>query len=282
MALREAWPMSDTAGRMGDLSVTALYTSAVWAWAKLPCADLLASADAQRVFGVTNAALALRRGTPLRYALLHRHAMIDHIVRDAKPAHVLELAAGLSCRGAALTADPQLHYIEVDLPHVIAHKRRLLSRSDEGRAVLARPTFSLVAGDVTAIPLEPLIADRTLVIAEGLVMYLDGPARRALFDKLAPLADQLVFDLTPASEEPAAGWSGRVLEAAMKRFTGGKTFERDARTREDVVAELRAAGFAEAEAFGSADVARAWSLPHAERRTPTVVFSARAAPATRS
>jgi O-methyltransferase involved in polyketide biosynthesis len=259
---------------VSDLSITALYTSQVWAWAKLPCAELCATRDAKRVFDVTNAALALARKPPLRYALLHRHAMIDHIVRASGMHHVIELAAGLSRRGAASDLD----YIEVDLPAMIAKKRELLARSEAGREVLAR--LRLVEGDATTIDLGALAAAApTLVIAEGLCMYLGPEARHALFTKIAALAARcgdvrFVFDLVPSSEEPPPGLAGRVLEAAMKRFTGGQSFERDAKTRDGVLGELRDAGFTTCNAFGSREIASAWQLPHAERATTMVVFSA--------
>ena len=259
---------------MADLSVTALYTSQVWAWAGLPCADLCATRDAKRVFDVTNFALAVARKPPLHIALLHRHLMIDHLVEQSGADHVLELAAGLSARGARSTGRT---YTEIDLPAMIATKRRLLERTERGRAALAR--LRLVEGDVTAIDLAPFVAPaRTLVIAEGLVMYLRADARRALFSKIAALPDiEFVFDLVPTSEEPPPGFAGRVLEAAMKRFTGGQAFERDVRTRDDVLAELRAAGFARSEAFASRDVARAWQLPHAESDARAmIVFTASA------
>ena len=261
---------------MGDLSITALYTSGVWEWAGLPGAELYATRDAKRVFDLTNAALALARKPPLKYALLHRHAMIDHLVRASGVHHVVELAAGLSRRGAALSAE--LAYTEVDLPAMIAKKRELLARTPEGREVLARLT--LVEGDATALELAPLVSRApALVIAEGLCMYLTRPARSALFAHVRELAGvcgevRFVFDLVPASEEPPPGLGGRMLGAAMRAFTGGRGFERDARTRSDLLEELRAAGFAEAEAIAARDVARAWELPHAERPTTMVVFSA--------
>lgn len=260
---------------MADLSITAQYTSAVWAWGGMECADLFITRDAQRVFDVTNAALAaatvLRPRTPLRYALLHRHVMIDHLVREAAPARVLEIAAGLSRRGAAFSADAGVHYVELDLPAVIAAKRALLERTPAGQAVLARGNLQLVAGDAAVAPFPA----SDVLVAEGLMMYLDASARAALFRKAAAATRLFVFDLTPQDEEPPPGLAGRALEAAMKRFTGGRSFERDARSRTQILDELRAAGFTEVQAIAAIEVAHAWELPHAERATPTVVFTAR-------
>lgn len=104
------------------------------------------------------------------------------------------------------------------------------------------------------------------------MMYLDGDARRRLFAKIT--APRFVFDLVPAEEEPPPGRVGKLLEAAMKRFTGGRSFERDARTRAQIVEELRAAGFATVDVLTSRDVALSWQLPHADRTTTMVVFSA--------
>ena len=89
----------------------------------------------------TNLALGVarlfRRDLPsLRHGLVQRHVMIDRLVAEARCPQVLELAAGLSRRGAAMSDDPQLRYVEVDLPAVIAHKRKLLART--ARVVLGR------------------------------------------------------------------------------------------------------------------------------------------------
>lgn len=263
----------------GDLSVTALYTSGAWSWGGLSHAHLYATTDAKRVFDATNAALALAslgRST-LRFALLHRHAMIDHLLEASPARQVLELAAGLSRRGAASCA--RRRYTEVDLPAVIARKRALLERTPEGRDVLTR--LNLVGADVERDPLDGYLASGpAFVIAEGLMMYLAGDARRRLFAKLRNLGDiELAFDLVPSDEQPRPGLVGRALEAAMKQFTGGRTFERDARTRVQILDELRAAGFADARAIAAVDVARDWQLPYPDKRTDTVVFSARASAA---
>lgn len=256
----------------GDLSVTALYTSQVWTWGGLSYAHLFATPEAKRVFDVTNAALGVaklvRRDLPaLRYALLHRHTMIDHLLQDAAPERVIELAAGLSRRGAANCRE--LPYLEIDLPPMIAKKRELLGRTSEGRDVLA--SLRMLGADVMHVELAGAPA---FVIAEGLMMYLDRSARRELFEHVLPVAERFVFDLVPRDEEPAPGFVGRLLEAGMKRFTGGRTFERDANTRASIIAELHDAGFTDVRAYSSRDVARVWHLPHADRATTMVVFSA--------
>jgi len=277
---------ADANAKGSDLSITALYTSATWAWAGLPGADLLASPESRRVFDVTNAALALARPfqrdpRSLKHALLHRHAMIDHLLRASGARQVLELAAGLSRRGVTVSADPAVTYTEVDLAHVLAKKRALLERSAEGRTALARPNLCLVARDVTAEALTDLVTPgaRLFVIAEGLFVYLTPDQQRALFRAARALLERagggtVAFDLVPSCEEPPPGAAGRALGWLMERFTGGKTFERDARTRGDLTRELLDAGFTSAEAIEPRDVAIAWALPSGEVPTRQLVFVA--------
>jgi O-methyltransferase involved in polyketide biosynthesis len=272
----------------GDLSVTALYTSQAWAWGGLSHAHLFASSDAKRVFDATNAVLAAarmfnRKLAPLRHSLLHRHTMIDHLFRESGYEDVIELAAGFSRRGAAATSDAHVTYTELDLPPVIERKRELLQRTEEGRAVLARPGLRLIEGNVETVELVPFVrrGEPVFVIAEGLMMYLAADARHDLFAKLRQLAAiagelRFVFDLTPRSEGPEPGMPERVLEAALTRSTGGRSFESDTRTGDDIVTALREAGFDDIEVITSRDIARAWNLPDPDRRTQVVLFVTRA------
>ena len=278
--------------KKGDLSITALYTSQTWAWGGLPCAGLLATPEARVVFRVTNAALflagLLRRNLPsLRHSLLHRHVMIDRLLRDSDATQVIELACGLSRRGATFSADPKQRYVEIDLPHVIAKKRELLLRTDVGRAVLDRANLTLAAADVAEASLEEWVEPgaRLAVIAEGLLMYLTPDAQRQLWAKVRRLLNVadvagakdglFVVDLVPTCEQPPPGRVGRALEALMKRFTGGRSFERDERTRDDIAGELRAAGFSRVEAKEPRSVAREWALPFADARTQQLLFVCR-------
>lgn len=268
------------------LSITALYTAETWGWGGLPCADLLVSTEGRRVFNATNFALSIARLfirdlRSLRHSLLHRHGMIDHLARASGARQILELAAGLSRRGVALSAEGSIRYTEIDLPPVVAHKRALLERSPEGRAALARENLRLVGGDVLALDLAEHVdaSEPAFVIAEGLCMYLKPEDQRALFARVRSLlggaGGTFVFDLVPTNEEPEPGRVGRALEWLMKRFTGGKSFERAVRTREDIAADLRAAGF-EVEIREPAAVAAEWGLAFPEVPTRVVLFVAKA------
>jgi O-methyltransferase involved in polyketide biosynthesis len=273
--------------KAGNLSVTALYTSGTWSWGNLPGAELLASDDARTVFRFTNVALAITRLfkwrlRSLRHSLLHRHTMIDHLADEARAPRILELAAGLSRRGVARTADPEVAYTEVDLAPMVAHKRRLLERTEAGRAALARPNLRLVEGDVTEMDLSALGGDEapSFVIAEGLFMYLPPERQRALWDKVRSLlgaarTGTFVFDLVPACEEPKPGLAGRALGWLMRRFTGGRGFVRDPRTRHDIASELGEAGFDEVLMVEPATVAAAWKLPFPDVPTQQLLFVAR-------
>lgn len=278
-------------GPEGDLTVTALYTSQVWRWGRLACAELFDLPAARVVFRLTNAFLWVLRAfrwrlRSLKHSLLHRHTFIDALLRRSGARRVLELAAGLSRRGAAFTAEPGIAYTEVDLPPVVAAKRALLARSPSGAAIAHRPNWRLAEGDVTALDVPALAAlapaggDGLFVIAEGLCMYLAAPQQRTLFERVRALlaggGGTFVFDLVPAVEEPPPGLLGRALGWLMKRFTGGRTFERDQRTRDDIVRELHAAGFETVAAVEPGAVAREYDLPYPRTKTQQLVFVATA------
>jgi len=270
--------------RAADLSVTALYTSATWSWGRLPNAELLDHAHARRVFRLVNAVLKVARPfiglrAPLHLALIHRHTLIDSLLRASGYVRVLELAAGLSRRGVTFTADPRIDYVEVDRPDVVAKKRELLERTPDGRAALARANFHLVAADVLTESFEtvcPTDGARLFVIAEGLLMYLEPEAQRSLgravAGRLADGGGMFVFDFVPPRELPPPGRVARGLDWVMKQFTGGQSFARDGRTREEVMADLFGCEFDQVEAIEPSLVARSWNLPHPEAATQQLVF----------
>jgi O-methyltransferase involved in polyketide biosynthesis len=272
-----------------DLSPTGLYTAGVWAWAGIPGSELLDHADARRAlsavtFALGAAGLFARRAPPsLRHSLVQRHVILDALVLESGTTSVIELAAGLSARGVRVTSDPNVTYVEVDQPRVVAKKRELLGRTDAGRAALRRPNLTMVAGDALALSLDSLLApeaQRPVVIAEGLMMYLDATSQRRLFAAVAELLSArgggaFAFDLVPSIEQPKPGALGRVLGGLMRALTRGGGFVRDARTRSDVASDLRAAGFEDVQMIEPSAAPPSWRVPHLEMPTQQLVFAAR-------
>jgi O-methyltransferase involved in polyketide biosynthesis len=226
----------------------------------------------------------------LHKGLAQRHCLIDQRLRALEPCEVIELAAGLSARGLRSCRDPESlpglkRYLELDLPHVIAHKRRLYQLS-AGEGEPALPERLCWRGlDVTGLALSSLFerpratTERRLLIAEGLMMYLDAPAQRALWREALKALEGggvLVFDLVPSVEQPPPGLFGRLLGALMARFTGGATFTVDQRGREELCHELHELGFAEVKIYDTAELAHERGLPHPEAHTQQLIFEARA------
>ena len=58
----------------------------------------------------------------------------------------------------------------------------------------------------------------------------------------------------------------------MKRFTGGRAFEVDGRTRDDIVGALKAIGFDRVTAVEPKDFGALWSLPYPDYKSQQLLF----------
>ncbi|KAG8169974.1 hypothetical protein KVR01_000719 [Diaporthe batatas] len=122
---------------------------------------------------------------------------------DGEPVTVLHLAAGLDTRALRLQEHcnqdrADFRWVDVDLPDVIDVRGRLRLPEPDG----GRMQYEVVAADVTD---ELWLAElrlprdrRTLVVFEGLTMYLQPAQGRALIENLTHCfvgaGNQLVFD----------------------------------------------------------------------------------------
>lgn len=269
-----------------NIPVSALYTAATWRWGELPCAEFVTPADAQGVFRIVNAFMVLYRWInpakfSLRHQLLHRHTAIDHLLAEASYGRVIEIACGFSPRGSRVSADPGIHYVEMDLPDVIAGKRRQLSSTASGRAVLARPNFELRAADINTLDFSAeFLGMPTAVVTEGLMMYFPREAQLPIWRGIAKLLAKTdgvyLFDYIPLSEEPKRSRLGQWLHHFREAVLGIRSdFAYDGRSRSDVLADLRLVGFDDVTAIDTGDVARPWGLPAASVPTRTIIYRCR-------
>src|SRR5262249_4335674 len=99
---------------------------------------------------------------------------------------VLNLAAGLDARPYRLTLPRELRWVEVDLPSVIAYKEQVLA-GESPTCRLERVALDLldVDGRVRVLKSMRGAAARSLVLAEGLLIYLGADDVAALADDLA-------------------------------------------------------------------------------------------------
>jgi len=107
-----------------------------------------------------------------------RYKSVSELVRKSGASQILELACGYSTRGLDLTRSGTLHYVETDLPGVIATKQELLDEIRRRHHVAPSSRHHVTVAD--ALDVEQLrVATRDLdrrqplcVLCEGLMGYL--------------------------------------------------------------------------------------------------------------
>ena len=103
---------------------------------------------------------------------------------------VLELASGLSFRGVAMTADPNMIYAETDLPELLREEMSIVERIPVMSQALRRP--NLFFEEVNALSIKDL--NHTLrhfdpkkpiaIVHEGLYMYLSRTEKETLANNI--------------------------------------------------------------------------------------------------
>jgi O-methyltransferase involved in polyketide biosynthesis len=112
----------------------------------------------------------------------NRYRSIDQALEIVRHRNVVEIGAGLSFRGLAMARSPGVHYLDTDLPELLAIKADLIARLDhpplQGTLRL-EPLDALapgaLAGAVRQVPAGPVA-----VVNEGLLMYLDASEKERL------------------------------------------------------------------------------------------------------
>lgn len=269
------------------IAPTAHYTAYVWARLGLPHADAFATGRGRALFWAFRVAAEwpamLVPGVPtLSHYLELRHRCIDHALSELGPDRVVELGAGLSRRGLTLAADRGVSVIEVDLPAMVAAKRRMLEeRASVAAWGRARPLLRQEARDVLAPEFGPWLAEalagakRPTVIAEGLLGYFPLEARgdlaRAIRGALAAAGGgTFLCDLRAREGGPKVRAAAAVLRAAIRVATRGRGAREDFESTAAVERFFREAGFDHA-----APVDRSRAVPHLDGiATPAQVWQA--------
>ncbi|HVZ47900.1 MAG TPA: class I SAM-dependent methyltransferase [Gemmatimonadaceae bacterium] len=212
---------------------------------------------ARALAGVQGEAIVdtIPRGRQMAWAMIVRTQVFDEVilekVRTGGVDLVLNIAAGLDARPWRLDLPRTLRWVDVDFPHMVAHKSAHMA------GVAPRCDYRAVAADLAdAGTRTTVLADATagarcvLVVAEGLLIYLTA-------DQVAALAADL-------AAMPSARWwlidlaSPRLLEWMQKSW--GKRMSTDTTSQfkfapETGTAFFNAAGWREERWISSMDAA---------------------------
>jgi methyltransferase (TIGR00027 family) len=223
------WFGRRAAKSIGDVSIsdTAHWVAVYRAWETARPDAIFHDPYASRLAGPVGEAIvrALPRGRSLAWAMIVRTAVFDEIILrvigEQRADVVLNLAAGLDARPYRLPLPPQLRWIEVDLPPLLADKAAKLA-ADVPRCLLERVPLDLadVAARRELFARVGREAQRVLVVTEGLLVYLpahevtslsnDLRARPSFRWWLTDIASRGVLRLMQRSWQPSLSTNTRM------------------------------------------------------------------------
>jgi hypothetical protein len=185
----------------------------------------------------------------------------------------------------------QRNYFEVDLPHVIEHKKSCILNYGqtlglEDVSLLMQDSSITWQGlDIKQDDLAWVPPQKSIFIAEGLCMYLNADEQRSLWQKIYHRLSEIgggtfVFDLVPTCEQPQPGIMGKILRSLMRLFTGGQSFIVDQRGRLDLCQELVDIGFEHVQMIDPSDkqTHALYHVPVSEISTQQLLFIMQVAP----
>jgi hypothetical protein len=108
-----------------------------------------------------------------------RSKLSDKLMKENGATKVLELASGLSPRGFKWTENPQITYVEFDLPHKIKEKRQIVEELISQLKMNSHPNLYFEAGDV--------LHREDMITATSHFQTSDGPLSSSMKDFLGTL-----------------------------------------------------------------------------------------------
>lgn len=136
--------------------------------------EIAAECDAEKAFQTLYVAESLPLQVPFWEA---RYKTTNQIIAREGMTQMLEIAAGLSPRGLAMTDDPDVVYVATDLPEMLEQEKAIagaiLARLNIQRPNLHFSVANALDGDEVLQAATPFQSDKPVVIlTEGLLTYL--------------------------------------------------------------------------------------------------------------
>lgn len=165
-----------------------------------------------------------------------RYWSIDQLLKELPAKNILELSSGYSFRSLEYTREKGVHYIDTDLPEVIAAKKKFVS--------ILTKDGSLTNGKLELLPLNALddlnfreIAGHfpegeLAIVNEGLLTYLDKKEKEKLCSIIHDILMErggywITADIYLKNKQPGLGfqYKDEVKEFYARQNTEGNSFE---------------------------------------------------------
>jgi methyltransferase (TIGR00027 family) len=177
--------MSSSEADISHVSDTALMVAAARALETTRPDGLVSDPFAERLAG--SRGMAILRSLPhagmLCFGVGIRSRFLDElvieIVQSGRISTVFSLGAGLDTRPWRLDLPPNLHWIEADFPAMLDYKTAQMS-GDPPRCRVDRQPVDLTSAADRAVLFAAADPGRTLMITEGLLMYLPAESISAI------------------------------------------------------------------------------------------------------
>jgi len=112
----------------------------------------------------------------------NRYRSIDQALGIVGHRNIVEIGAGLSFRCLAMAQSPEIHYLDTDLPELLAVKADLIARLDHPplQGTLRLEPLDALAPGALAGAVRHMPAGPVAIVNEGLLMYLDASEKERL------------------------------------------------------------------------------------------------------
>jgi O-methyltransferase involved in polyketide biosynthesis len=113
----------------------------------------------------------------------NRYWTIDQLLKDTSSKNVMELSSGYSLRGLEMCTKDDIHYIDTDLPEVIATKQGIIDKLELGKDLKGKLEL-LALNALDEIAFNDVVnrfgEGALTIVNEGLLMYLNLEEKKQL------------------------------------------------------------------------------------------------------
>jgi O-methyltransferase involved in polyketide biosynthesis len=174
----------------------------------------------------------------------NRYKSINQLLSDLQVKNILELSSGFSFRGLNTALHNEIHYIDTDLPDVIATKQNLLNSLMQAEAtpkgnLETLPLNALNEAEFTNI-INHFPKSDLAIVNEGLLVYLDTDEKKKLCHNIRSVLQQrggywITADIYIKSNKKLLSYAGndklqrffeehRIEENKFDSFEAAETF----------------------------------------------------------